>query len=71
MLAISANRTLINFSNRRFCRKHGKIIDKNYINECDCLTINLVQPLIKYNQIQKKTSLYDLDSQELQAVIEQ
>ena len=41
MLAISAKRTMSNYGKRHFCRKHGKLLDKKHIDECDILSKGL------------------------------
>jgi hypothetical protein len=70
MLAVSVNRTLVNYGKRHFCRKHGVVINKTHINDCDCLSRNLSKPVTHYNALLETTSIYDLTSEELEEMVE-
>ena len=70
MLAIAANRTLTHFGHRHFCRRHGKLLDKNHIDECSILNPSSEKKVTYYNATLEKTSLHDLKEAELREVID-
>lgn len=59
MLAVSAKRTRIHYGQVHFCRKHGLIINKKHIDECNILN-GANQKVTSYNELLGTTYLYDI-----------
>lgn len=70
MLAIAANITMTNYGKRHFCRSHGVMIDKKHINKCNLLSRGLEKQVTHYNQLLEKTSIYDMEREELHELVE-
>lgn len=69
MLTVAANRTLTHYGHRNFCRRHAKLIDKKRIDECTILNTTTSKKVTHYNAVLEKTSLYDLNEEELREVV--
>ncbi len=59
MLAVTAKRTRIHYGQVHFCRKHGTVVNKDHIDECD--VINLDKKITHFNEALQSSYLYDME----------
>ena len=68
MLAISTTKKCIHYSKTQFCKKHGKIVNKHHIDECDILNSENHKQVTSFNDLLQTSYLYDIPKPELKEV---
>ena len=70
MLAISTTKKCIHYSKTQFCKKHGKIVNKHHIDECDILNSENHKQVTSFNDLLQTSYLYDIPTSKLKEVKE-